>query len=195
MLRRRSSLRALAPALPLLPALSLALFAACAVFAPRQAHAFERQWHVGADAGYAAFINPAGVTLHGFGGGLHLTYGISDTVNVILLADASVHPAITYKAKPVDGVFLAGGSAGFSYVFDVLQWVPYVGATAGLAYVDTPGAAGPRLAVQIPFGLDYQISRSFAVGAAGEYKLLFLDPAGPAQRFAGFVRAEYVWGY
>lgn len=184
-MRLRSPLRAVpfAAALLLAPSLS------------REAAAFERQWHVGANAGYAALINPQGVTLHGFGGGLHLTYGLSDTINILALADVTVHPATTEKNKPVDGVLLGGGSVGFGYVFDILQWVPYVGATAGVYYADTPVGGGARLALQIPFGLDYQISRSFAVGAAGEYKLLFLDAAGVSQRITAFLRAEYIWGF
>src|SRR4051794_20185945 len=101
-----------------------------ALGASSEARAFERQWHAGVDAGYAALLLPAGPTLHGFGGGLHLTYGMSDTLNLLVLADVSVHPATKYKAKPVDGVILGGGAVGIGYVFDVLQWVPYVGAAA-----------------------------------------------------------------
>jgi hypothetical protein len=184
-LRRRPSLCAFASAFGL----------ALALFVPREAGAFERQWHAGAGLAYAALVNPAGAVLHGFGGGVHLTYGLSDTVNLLVLADATVHPAITYKSEPVEGVVLAGGSVGFSYVFDVLQWVPYLGATAGVYYEAGPTTGGPRLGLQLPFGLDYQLSRSFAIGAAGEYKLLFLDVAGPSQRISAFLRAEYIWGF
>jgi hypothetical protein len=174
-----------------------ALLACAAAFSlsSRDAQAFERQWHVGASAGYSPYINPAGVTLHGFGGGLHLTYGVSDTINFLVLADVSVHPATTHERKPVDGILLGGGSIGLGYVFDILQVVPYVGAAVGGYYAVDPVTPGGRLAVTVPFGLDYQLSRSFAVGLAGEYKLLFLDPAGVGQRFGAFLRAEYIWGY
>lgn len=140
-------------------------------------------------------LNPQGASLHGFGGGLHLTYGLSDTLNLLVLGDVSVHPATTLEDKPVDGVILAGGTVGIGYVFDILQWVPYVGATAGGYYAIGPTDSGPRLAVGIPFGIDYQISRSFAVGAAGEYKLLFLGPDGMSQRISAVLRAEYIWGF
>jgi hypothetical protein len=175
----------------------VALLACAAAFSlsSRDAQAFERQWHVGASAGYSPYINPAGVTLHGFGGGLHLTYGVSDTINFLVLADVSVHPATTHERKPVDGILLGGGSIGLGYVFDILQVVPYVGAAVGGYYAVDPVTPGGRLAVTVPFGLDYQLSRSFAVGLAGEYKLLFLDPAGVGQRFGAFLRAEYIWGY
>ena len=166
-----------------------------ALVLPREAAAFEHQWHVGADAGYSAFVTPAGATLHGFGGGLHLTYGLSDTVNVIASADVTVHPAARVHGLHVDGSVLAGGNLGFSYVIDILQVVPWVGATAGAYYVAGPTDGAMRLALGVPFGLDYQVSRRFAVGAAGEYKLLLLDPAGTAQRISGFLRAEYIWGF
>ncbi|MBK8251793.1 MAG: hypothetical protein IPK82_03890 [Polyangiaceae bacterium] len=175
---------------------SLALFIGLGTVAlSTNALAFERQWHLGAGASYSPYINPAGVTLHGFGGGVQLVYGISDTINALAMADLSVHPATTHKGKPVDGILLAGGSLGLSYVFDILQWVPWVGATAGAYYALDPVSPGGRLALGIPFGLDYQVSRSFAVGAAGEYKLFFLDPLGAGQRFSVTLRAEYIWGY
>lgn len=159
------------------------------------AAAFERQWHVGVNAGYSPYINPAGVTLHGFGGGLHLTYGVSDTINFLAIADVTVHPATTAGDTPVDGLILGGGSVGLGYVFDILQIVPWVGATVGGYYAADPAAPGGRLALGVPFGIDYQLSRSFAVGAAGEYKLFFMDPAGVGQRFGAFLRAEYIWGF
>jgi len=55
--------------------------------------------------------------------------------------------------------------------------------------------SGPRLALAIPFGLDYQLSRSFAIGANGEYKLFFLGQEGVSQRISAFVHAEYIWGF
>jgi hypothetical protein len=126
---------------------------------------------------------------------VHLTYGLSDTINMIALADVTVHPATTDGVRPVDGLILGGGSLGLSYVFDILQLVPYVGGAIGGYYAVSPVTPGGRLALTIPFGLDYQLSRSFALGVASEYKLLFLDPAGVGQRFTAFVRAEYIWGF
>lgn len=180
---------------PLLRAFTFTALPLLALSVSREAAAFERQWHVGADAGYAALIQPTGATQHGFGGGLHLTYGLSDTVNLLALVDVTKHFSTTHEGQPVPEVLLGGGSLGFGYVFDILSWVPYVGATAGAYYLDSPAGGGGRLALQIPFGLDYQISRSFAVGASGEYKLLFLDAAGISQRFVAYVRAEYIWGF
>ncbi len=172
-----------------------ALFGTLLVLLSNSANAFERQWHAGANVGYASLVNGQGATSHGFGAGLHLTYGVSDTINALVLADFSFHPDATDGGKKVPQTLLAGGSAGFAYVFDILQWVPYLGATAGAYWAESPSGSGARLALQLPFGLDYQISRSFAVGVAGEYKLLFLDVSGVAQRINVYLRAEYIWGY
>lgn len=188
-MRSRRSLRVFAVSTAAAFGLTIALFA------PREARAFERQFHIGAEAGYAALVNGAGATLHGFGGGVRLTYGVSDTVNALAIVDVSVHPATTYHGLPVDGQVLAGGALGLAYVVDILQWIPWVGATAGAYYSAGPTDSGPRLALGIPFGLDYQLSRSIVLGAAGEYKLFLLDPTGAEHRISAFLRAEYIWGY
>lgn len=179
----------------LAPALSLAALAV-ALLAPSAAFAFERQWHAGADAGYSVLMDPKGTALHGFGGGLHLTYGMSDTINLLLDASVTVHPATTdAEGNPVEGSLLTGGSVGLGYVFDILQWVPWIGATAGGYYDANPSNPGARLGLGVPFGLDYQLSRSFAIGVTGDYRLLFLDPNGVSQRISAFVRVEYIWGF
>ena len=49
---------------------------AAALLCGGRAAAYEKQWHVGADLGYAALFG--GTTSHGFGGGLHLAYGVTD---------------------------------------------------------------------------------------------------------------------
>lgn len=162
--------------------------------APAEASAFERQWHVGGGVGYSPYFTPAGVALHGFGGALHLTYGLSDTINALVIADVTVHPGVTEHLKPIPGVLFGGGNVGFAYVADILQIVPWVGATMGAYYAADEAAPGGRLALGVPFGLDYQLSRSFAIGVSGEFKLFFMDPAGVGQRYCAFLRAEYMWG-
>jgi hypothetical protein len=47
----------------------------------------------------------------------------------------------------------------------------------------------------VPFGLDYSISRSFAVGVGGRYQLLIGGSNGLEHGLTGLLRAEYVWGY
>jgi hypothetical protein len=177
--------------LAVLPALALG---AAALLSPGRAAAYEHQWHAGASFGYAALFGDT--TSHGFGGGLHLTYGVNDTVNLLAEIDATTHFSPRFT--------VVSGGLGAAYVFDVLQWVPWAGAEigpAGLLSTDpTCGMTGAapckafRFDVAVPFGLDYQISRSFTVGVGGRFQLLLLGPT-PWETLGVFARAEYVWGY
>lgn len=198
------------------PALAAASFAALALLAPSRSDAFERQWHVGGSFGYTALMGTL-PTRHGLGGGLHLTYGLSDALNLMAEGNVSGHfsrvgevpvddkGTATGPAVPGPSGVLASGAVGVGYVFDVLQWVPYVGGLVGAAdFIDTSGACGatpetpchsPRLNLEVPFGLDYSVSRSFAVGFGGRYQMLIGGPNGLEHGLAGLLRAEYVWGY
>ena len=173
------------------PALALALAAgAAALLAPARASAYERQWHFGASFGYDALF--ASTTAHGFGGGVHLAYGLSDMFNLIAEIDATVHPS--------PSLTVVSGAIGAAYVLDVLQWVPWGGlevGPAGLLSLDPKCATACtafRFSAAIPFGLDYQISRSFTVGLGGRFQVLLLG-ATPWETLTVAARAEYVWGY
>jgi hypothetical protein len=177
-----------------LPALLPATALAAALLAPSRADAYERQWHAGASFGYAAVLgSPA---LHGFGGGVHLTYGITDAFNLMGEFDVTYHPS--------GKALIAGGGVGAGYVVDILQWVPYVGALVGavdVANLDpacgTSTAAAcnaPRLNLALPFGLDYQFTRSFALGVMGRFQVLLLS-GSPATMMGAFAKAEYIWGF
>jgi hypothetical protein len=58
-----------------------------------------------------------------------------------------------------------------------------------------PGCLATRLGVSFPVGLDYQLSRSVALGVAGRYHLLFLGSNGVTSALTAFARVEYIWGY
>jgi len=171
-------------ALRFLPALALAVLAWAA---PREASAYERQWHSGASFGYALTTDDA--ALSGFAAGLHLAYGVDDAWNV--LAEGSF--------AHFGDVQVFQASAGAAYVLDVLEWVPYVGVMGGgeLVHLRTDGCGNEcdamRFGLTVPVGLDYIVSRDFAVGVAGRVHLLLGDGA------TGYVtvgaRAEYLWGY
>jgi hypothetical protein len=174
-----------------LPALALG---AAALLAPGRAHAYEHQWHAGMSFGYAALFGDS--TAHGFGGGLHLAYGINDTINLLAELDATYHPSAKWT--------VVSGGFGATYVLDVLQFVPWAGAEvgpAGLVSTDakcglasTEACTAFRLNLAIPFGLDYTVSRSFNVGLGGRFQVLLLS-GSPLETLGVFARAEYTWGY
>ncbi len=174
-----------------LPALAVG---AAGLLSPGRAAAYEHQWHAGGSFGYDALFGDS--TSHGFGGGFHLAYGVNDSINLIAEIDATAHPLARWT--------VVSGAIGAAYVLDVLQWVPWAGAEvgpAGLVSLDPKcglAIAEPcatfRVNLAIPFGLDYQVSRSFSVGVAGRFQLLLLGST-PWETIGAFARAEYVWGY
>ena len=109
-----------------------AAFVACLTLG-RSANAFERQWHVGIDGGYAVIFDPG---VSGFGGGAHAAYGISDSFNAMLELDVTHHPnaALTLgtgeSARTFSLETVASGGAGIAYTIDVARAVPYVGVLA-----------------------------------------------------------------
>jgi hypothetical protein len=179
------------------PALLSAAVAAAlaALLAPSRADAFERQWHAGASFGYALLADPG--SYPGFGGRLHLAYGLTDTLNALVEFDMASHPGGDLMAL--------GGSAGVAYVVDILQWVPYLGMEVGgydFLLAGTCGGAGEpscsrgKLGGGIPFGIDYLITRSFALGAAGKYTFLLPgEDATFGNYLTVYARAEFIWGY
>jgi opacity protein-like surface antigen len=192
--------------------LSGALAAALLLLAPSRAEAYEKQWHAGVSLGYVALMGP-NPTRHGLGGGLHLTYGLTDAFNLMVEAEASGQFGRDAAPPPKKGeaaiaaqdkALLTRGGVGIGYVFDVLQWVPYVGLVPGVADIvnlgTMCGAKGQvpchdlRFDLAVPFGLDYNVSRSLSVGVGGRYQMLISgQPLGHV--LGVFARAEYVWGY
>jgi opacity protein-like surface antigen len=156
-----------------------------------RAGAFERQWHAGGDIGWSA-VSFAGGIFSGYGGGAHLTYGLTDTFNAMLELGATSHTV--YLNRP--NLTVLSGAAGIGYTLDVLRWVPYAALLVG-GY-SFSGAnlvkADPRLGFQVAVGLDYAIARSVAVGVQVRYHTFSDDPFS-ASYLTTFARVEYLWGW
>jgi opacity protein-like surface antigen len=169
--------------------LPIAAVLAAALLVPSTAAAYEHQWHAGASFGYTGGWNGIG---HGFGGGLDLGYGVKDWLDLTASLGVSAHPAST--------ILVPSGTVGVRFAFDVVQVVPYIGAEIGAAGVVltsggcVSGCSLAKLDVAVPFGADYQLSRSFTIGAGGRFQLLLLN--GSATPMLGaFARVQYIWGY
>ena len=173
---------------PMRSAVSAAVLA-LAILAPARASAYENQWHAGADAGYVGGWNGVG---SGVGAGIDLGYGVRDWLDVTGSVDVSYHPASRF--------LVPSATAGVRFVFDVLQVVPYVGAMGGVAGRIFAGTecttvcSAARLDLALPFGADYQLSRSFTIGAAGRFQVLLLN-GSPTPMLGAFAKVQYVWGY
>jgi hypothetical protein len=165
-------------------------------FPARTAHAFERQWHVGIDAGYAVILDEG---VSGFGGGAHAAYGLSDSFNAMLELDVTRHPGAGIasgqgaNATVTSLETIASGGAGIAYTIDVARAVPYVGLLAAGYRVGALSAFSPG--GQIALGLDYQLERNWAVGAQLRMHTIFTADAGTLAYATTFVRLEYLWGF
>jgi hypothetical protein len=174
---------------------SAAVFTALS-FGARNAAAFERQWHVGLDAGYAVLFENG---VSGFGGGAHAAYGLSDSFNAMVEVGVTRHPGagVTLGAendrRALSVETIASGAAGVAYTIDVARAVPYVGVlAAGYRLGDlAPLAPGGQIAL----GLDYGLSRSWAVGAQLRLHTIFTAEVGTVAYATTFLRLEYVWGF
>lgn len=184
--------RALAPAIALL-ALS---------FAPREARAIERQHHLGLGPTLATLVVDDKKTPSiGAGLALHYTYGLDDQFNLM----AEVSSAIVARDQQQDAptsprtrpATADQATAGVGYVIDILQWVPYLGLLGGVYRL-----GGGTLArdvflpgLEIGVGLDYQLSRRWAVGLAGRQHV-FLSKLSTYPSYTTVqLRVEYMWGY
>ncbi len=166
-----------------------------------EALAYERQWHLGMDFGYAIAGFPE-ATVGGYGGGLHLAYGLTDVLNIRLHGDVTVFDL----PDPATSALIYNGALGVEYVVDIMRWVPTLGVLVGPVYVarqDAEAADGEvteypdrwLVGVEIPLSLGYQLSRTFTIGVEGRYRLLpFGAEDSPTHNLLALGRLEVVWG-
>jgi hypothetical protein len=179
------------------PAVVVATVACALVFAG-SASAYERQDHLGVTVGGALSTTDGASTEAGIDLGLRYTYGLTDALNVIVDVSGVAVRTETPPAKnpPPQPGHIAAGGVGLAYVFDVTRWVPYAGALVGPAYFGGGLMARPTWTfdAQLVVGLDYEVSRSFAVGGAYAQHFVALASTYPELSTLG-VHFEYVWGW
>jgi len=163
----------------------------------RDARAFERQWHLGFDAGYAVVFENA---VSGYGGGAHAAYGLTDSFNAMVELSATRHPGagVTVGAGETQKVLsmetILSGAAGIAYTIDVARAVPYIGILgAGYRLGDLTHSLSPG--GQIALGLDYRLERNWAIGAQFRMHTIFTEDAGVVGYATTFLRLEYLWGF
>jgi hypothetical protein len=169
-------------------------------YAP-SAGAVEREHHVGVDTGGAMLlIADKSTPSVGAGVGAHWTYGLSDAFNLIVDGSWSLVAigekrldANTPATRPATVTSL---DAGIAYVLDVLRWVPWGGLMAGGYALGGGTISGTKFlpGIALALGLDYRISRSWAVGLSIRQHVLSNASTYPSftQTFA---RIEYTWGW
>jgi hypothetical protein len=188
--------------------MKLRLLLACAVVvvstlgAAREAGAVEYQHHVGLgpELGILKVDDKSTLSIGG-GLALHYAYGLTDQLNLVVEAGGSIVAANqeqdapeTPRTRPAE---IDHAGVGVGYVIDVIRWVPYVGALA-TGYRLSGGTLENALVipgVQLAAGLDYQLTRSWAVGVALRQHMLLTKLSTYPTYTTGVLRLEYMWGF
>lgn len=181
----------------------LSLAAALAVLAaPAVASAVERQHHLGI-GGQLSILTIDDKSTASIGGGLalHYAYGINDTFNLMVEASSSSvardqqqDTPETPRTRPAG---VDHGSFGVGYVIDVMRWVPYLCVLGGV-YRLYEGTLPETLflpGLSVGAGLDYQLSRSIAIGVAAREHLMFSKLQTYPSYTTVLLRGEYMWGW
>lgn len=176
--------------------------AALTLLAPSNAHAIERQHHLGLAPSLALLkVDDKSTMSIGAGGALHYAYGLNDQWNFMVEAGSAVVAAdqqLDFPDSPrTRPATVDHATIGAGYVIDILRWVPYVSLMGG-AYRLAGGTLPESLflaGASAGVGLDYQLSRQFAVGVAGrQHFLLTKMSTYPTYTTVSF-RIEFMWGY
>jgi len=169
---------------------SLGVFALLgSVVLARPAHAFERQWHVGAAGGVAAGdglkLSPAL--------GAYAAYGLSDVFDVRVEVTAR-----GYELGRSEDPHAVAAAAGLVYKLDVLRWVPWGGVYAGyLGFLRSPREElryrQHDALLGFGLGLDYAYSRGLGLGITLRTDLPVSVTA--VAQVDALLRVEYRWGF
>lgn len=167
-----------------------------------RAQAIERQHHLGLSPALGVLsIQGKSTTSTGLGGALHYAYGLSDQWN-LMIEGSSVVVALNQeqdsKESPRNRPATVDHAAfGVGYVIDILRWVPYVGAQGGVYRLagGTLEADVFLAGLSVGAGLDYQLSRRFAIGLAGRQHLMLSKLSTYPSYTTALLRFEYMWGY
>jgi hypothetical protein len=166
------------------------------------ASAVEREHHIGV-APQLTMLDVADKSTLSVGGGIgaHYTYGLTDQLLLmgelafaIVAANQKQDTPTTPHTRPSEVDHLSGG---IGYVLDILRFVPYGGALVG-GYRLAGGTLDSALILpgaQLQLGLDYLLSRHFAIGVAGQQHFLFTKMSTYPSLTMVLLRAEYVWGF
>jgi hypothetical protein len=178
-----------------------AIFCA-AVLSSRDASAVERQHHLGLAPQLSILaIDGKSTASVGAGGAIHYAYGLNDTFNLMAEASSSIVAADqdqdtpeTPRNRPAG---VDHGAFGVGYVIDVFKWVPYLCALGGVYHL-SGGTLDDRLflpGLSLGVGLDYQLSRSLAIGIAGRQHMFVSKLDTYPSYTTVLLRAEYMWGW
>ncbi len=151
----------------------------------QRAGAAEGEWHLGAKAGIATLSGAdPGPAL-----GAHAAYGLSDLFDVTAEFVGS-------RQTGANASTVLSGTAGLVYKVDVFEWIPYVGLLVGYYHFGGSGEhSGSAFGGAAQLGVDYLVSRDFALGADVRFHGVLQDSEFRMPYFTALVGGEYRFGY
>lgn len=181
--------------------LAASLFVLLASLSTR-AGAIERQHHVGLSPSLSTLvIDDKSTPSVGAGLVLHYTYGLDDQFNLMGEVGSSIvaknQKQDTPEAPRTRPAEVDQATFGVGYVIDVLRFVPYLCLLGGVYRLDggTLDSALVLPGLEIGGGLDYQLSRHWAVGAGVRQHMLLSKMSTYPSYTTILLRVEYMWGF
>jgi hypothetical protein len=170
--------------------------------AERPAAAIENQQHLGISPVLGILsVDKKSTSDVGAGGAVYYAYGLNDQWNLAIDL-SSVEVAANQKqdtpTAPRDRpAAVHTGTAGVSYVIDILRWVPWLSVEGGVDVLHGGTLANTLILPEVNggAGLDYQISRTFAVGVAGREHFMISKLDTYPSYLTLTARLEVMWGY
>ena len=126
-------------------------------------------------------VEPAFALMHvnsstawGGGAGLDLSYGVTDAVAIRATGAFTGHSLEATTGGPAGTLLAWHAGLGLTYTIDIVRVVPYIDFAVGVMGTERPAPAGAtvtnnQLGVEIGVGVDYLISRRWAVGVVVRY--------------------------
>ncbi len=146
--------------------------ALAAVLLGAPARADEKEWVLSLDPA-ASLIHVGDASGWGGGGGLDLTYGVTDALALRVTGAATGHVLGPTMTEPGDTLLAYYAGAGLSYAIDVIRLVPYVDVSLGLLgharEINGAWQTTNNVGLEIGLGADYAINRRVSVGVVVRY--------------------------
>lgn len=173
-----SSVRSLASAMRPLPwpRAWLWLCLGLSAIAAPSARADEREFILALQPAFS-LVHVGAQTVYGGGGGIDLSYGITDAVAVRATGAFTGHAIDATRSAPSGTMTAWHAGAGITYTIDILRLVPYFDLSIGILGTRRPSSGGASesrndLGLEVGIGLDYLITRRVAVGVVVRYHAL-----------------------
>lgn len=141
--------------------LSLVLITLAGLLGASTAHAYEDQVGLSIDAAYGRVVptstQPNGVLLGATG-----SLGLDDVWTARMRLAYGLHPATDAAPRTTQVGLL---SAELLYLFDILEWVPYIGGGADVMTLYNSGTLDAEVGGHLVVGLDWLATRELVIGA------------------------------